>query len=161
MPCPKAIHHSSSSSTSNTDMQQGPKQACACDSPATRVNKPWVQKYSTRLTWRKRGWRTLEMQVLGQGKDVARFKSSLPKAYYSWSYFRVLPLNTLVHYLKLSVHIPYSNPSHSIPFSHVLVIHQSCIASIMKRVSISAEHQQFELIQVIARDSLSHDICRT
>ena len=40
VPCPKAIHHSSSSSTSNTDMQQGPKQACTCDSPATRVNKP-------------------------------------------------------------------------------------------------------------------------
>jgi hypothetical protein len=117
VPCPKAIHHSSSSLTSNTDMQQGPKQAYTCDSPAIRVNKPWVQKYSTRLTWRKRGWRTLEMQVLGQGKDVARFKSSLPKAYYSWSYFRVLPLSPFSSLSQLSVHFPYSNPSHSILFS--------------------------------------------
>ena len=118
MPCPKAIHHSSSSSTSNTDMQQGPKQACACDSPATRVNKPWVQKYSRRLTRRKRGWKTLEMQVLGQGKDVARFKSSLPKAYYSWSYFQVFPLSSFSSLSQLNVHLPYSIPSHSILFSY-------------------------------------------
>ena len=117
---------------------------------------------STQQDWPdEKGVKVLGMQVLGQGKDVARFKSSLPKAFYSWSYFQVLPLSTLVHYLKLSVHIPYSNPSHSIPFSHVLVIHQSCIASVMNRVSISAEHRQFELIQVPAGDSLSHDICRT
>ena len=161
MPCPKTIHHSSSSSTSNTDMQQGPKQACACDSPATRVNKPWVQKYSTRLTQRKRRWKTLEMQELGQGKDIARFKSSLPKAYYSWSYFQVLPLSRLssLSQTKCSYPIFQSFSFHS--FSQILVIHQSCIASVMKRVSISMEHWQFELIQVPARDSLSHDICRT
>ena len=129
MPCPKAIHHSSLSSTSNTDMQQGPKQACAWDSPATRVNKPWVQKYSTRLTRRKRGWRTLEMQVLGQGKDVARFKSSLLKAYYSWFYFQVLPLSPFSSLSQLNVHFPYSNPSHSILFlyfSNSPVLHCFC-----------------------------------
>ena len=161
MPCPKAIHHSSSSLTSNTDMQQGPKQACACDSPATRVNKPWVQKYSTRLTRRNRGWKTLKMQVLGQGKDVARFKSSLPKAYYSSFYFRVLPLSTFcsLFQTKCTFLIFHSFSFHS--YSHILVIHQSRITSVMNRVSISVEHRQFELIQVPAGDSLSHDICRT
>ena len=117
MPCPKAIHHSSSSLTSNTDMQQGPKQACACDSPATRVNKPWVQKYSTRLTRRKE-WRLFDMQGLGQGKDVARIKSSLPKAYYSSSYFQILPLSPFSLLTQLNVHFPYSIPSHSILFSY-------------------------------------------
>ena len=54
-------------------------------------------------------------------------------------------------------HIPFL----LIPFfSHILVIHQSCNASVMNRVSISVEHRQFELIQVPAGDSLSHDICR-
>ena len=79
MPCPKAIHHSSSSLTSNTDMQQGPKQACACVSPATRVNKPWVQKYSTRLTRPKRV-KVLGMQVLGQGKDVVKIQKFFAKS---------------------------------------------------------------------------------
>ena len=161
MPCPKAIHHSSSSLTSNTNMQQGPKQAYTCDSPATRVNKPWVQKYSTRLTRRKRGWRTLEMQMLGQGKDVARFKSSLPKAYYSWSYFQVFPLSLLSSLSQTKCSYPMFQSFSFHSFSQVLVIHQSCIASVMKRVSISAEHWQFELIQVPAGDSSSHDICRT
>ena len=100
------------------------------------------------------------MQVLGQGKGVARFKSSLPKAYYSSFYFQVLPLSSFSSLSQLNVHFPYSIPSHLI-LSHILVIHQSCIASVMNRVSISAEHRQFELIQVPARDSLSHDICRT
>ena len=101
------------------------------------------------------------MQVLGQGKDVARFKSSLPKAYYFLSYFQVLPLNLLnsLSQTKCSYPMFQSFSFHS--FSHVLVIHQSCIASIMNRVSISVEHRQFELIQVPAGDSLSHDICRT
>ena len=160
MPCPKAIHHSSSSSTSNTDMQQGPKQACAYDSPATRVNKPWVQKYSTRLTRPKRA-KVLGMQVLGQGKDVARFKNSLPKAFYSWSYFQVLPLVLLSSLSQTKCSYPMFQSFSFHSFSQVLVIHQSCIASVMNRVSISMEHRQFELIQVPARDSLSHDICRT
>ena len=96
-----------------------------------------------------------------QGEDVVRFKSSLPKAYYSWSYFQVFPLSLLgsLSHTKCSYPIFQSFSFHS--FSHVLVIHQSCIASIMKRVSISVEHWQFELIQVPAEDSLSHDICRT
>ena len=93
------------------------------------------------------------MQVMGQGKDVARFKSSLPKAYYSSFYFQVLPLSSFSSLPQLNVYFPYFNPSHSIPVSHVLVIHQSYIASVMNRVSISAEHRQFELIQVPAEDS--------
>ena len=160
MPCPKAIHHSSSSLTSNTDMQQGPKQACACDSPATRVNKPWVQKYSTRLTRRKQ-WRLFDMQGLGQGKDVARIKSSLPKAYYSSSYFQVLPQCPFSSLSQTKCTFPIFQAFSFHSFSHVLVIHQSYIASVMNRVSISAEHRQFEVIQVPARDSLSHNICRT
>ena len=96
------------------------------------------------------------MQVLGQGNDVARFKSSLPKAYYSWSYFQVFPLSLLgsLSQTKCSYPIFQFFSFHS--FSHVLVIHQSCIASVMNRVSISAEHRQFELIQVPVGDSLSH-----
>ena len=58
------------------------------------------------------------MQVLGQGKDVARFKSSLPKAYYSSFYFQVLPLSPFSSLSQLNVHFPYSIPSHSILFSY-------------------------------------------
>ena len=155
MHCPKAIHHFSSSSTSNTDMQQELKQACACDSPATRVNKPWVQKYSTRLTRQKRA-KVLGMQVLGQGKDVERFKSLL---------FLILVSSFTPKYFSSLFPTKCSYPMFQsfsfYSFSHVLVIHQSYIASVMNRVSISVEHRQFELIQVPAGDSLSHDICRT
>jgi len=36
-------------------MQHDPKQICSWGSPATRVNEPWVQKYSTRLN-RNKNW---------------------------------------------------------------------------------------------------------
>ena len=57
------------------------------------------------------------MQELGQGKDVARFKSSLPKLTILEPIFRFYPYVLLIHYLKLNVHFPNSNPSQFILFS--------------------------------------------
>ena len=79
------------------------------------------------------------MQVLGQGKDVARFKSSLPKAYYSSSYFHVLPLSLLGLLSQTKCSYPMFQTFSFHSFSQVLVIHQSYIASVMNRVSITEE----------------------
>ena len=160
MPCPKAIHHSSSSSTSYTVMQQGPKQACACDSPATRVNKPWVQKVLNKTDPMKKGEGLRDAGVgsrWGYRKIQKFFTKSL--------LFLILVSSFTPKYFssisqtKCSYTMFQSFSFHS--FSQVLVIHQSYIASVMNRVSISAEHRQFKLFQVPARNSLSHDICRT
>jgi len=53
--CPAQGPHNyfSSSSQGTTVMQHDPQQICSWDSPATRVNEPWVQKYSTRLNRNK------------------------------------------------------------------------------------------------------------
>ena len=52
--CPAQGPHIYLSTTHGTTvMQHGPKQTCSWASPATRVNEPWVQKYSTRLNRNK------------------------------------------------------------------------------------------------------------
>ena len=130
MSCPKAIHHSSSSLTSNIDMQQGPNNPMHATHLQQGLTNPEYK--STQQDWPdvKGGWRTLEMQVLGQGKDVAKFKSSLPKAYYSSFYFQVLPLSLLssLSQTKYSYLMFHSFSFHSFfsYFSNSPVLHCFC-----------------------------------
>ena len=58
------------------------------------------------------------MQVLGQGKDVTRFKKFFAKSLLFLFYFQVLPLSSFSSLSQLNVHFPYSIPSHSILFSY-------------------------------------------
>ena len=142
-------------------MQHDPKQICSWASPATRVNEPWVQKYSQDLT-EIRIEKNAGMQAHGiQGMAIAIIKVLLHKSFLTKFLYQCLKLLKMIYKADtirneiMKLHIqhflkPFSNSSY-------LLLRWWTVSW----VSITEEQRRFEPIKNPAGNSRPHDICRS